>query len=51
MLSGVPVYFTNLNSDTFNIFDYIKIGDYVKEAYESMGTTDKILLIDVIGYR
>jgi hypothetical protein len=41
----------DFDSDTFKIFKYIKIGDYVKEAYESMGTTDKILLIDVIGYR
>jgi hypothetical protein len=41
----------DFDSDTFKIFDYIATGDYVKEAYESMGTTDKILLIDVIGYR
>jgi hypothetical protein len=35
----------DFDSDTFKIFNYINTGDYVKEAYESMGTTDKILLI------
>ena len=35
----------DFDSDTFKIFDYIKIGDYVYEAYDSMDTKDKILLI------
>jgi hypothetical protein len=27
----------DFDSDIFKIFDYIKIGDYVYEAYDSMG--------------
>jgi hypothetical protein len=35
----------DFDSDIFKIFDYIKIGDYVYEAYDSMGTKNKIILI------
>jgi hypothetical protein len=39
----------DIDHNTFNIFNYIKIGDYVKESYESIDSMNKALIIHIIN--